>query len=110
MILVHYDPFRQVDRVTQPGWEPNSSQPLPVPIDAYRNGDAYVVALDLPGVDPSAIDLTVEKNVLTLKAVRSWNQAEGDQVLVAGRPHGVFIRQLFLGDVLDSDHIDASYD
>src|SRR5919107_6409727 len=113
-MLMRTDPFREVDRLTQqvfgnlPGtW----SRPTAMPMDAYRVGDEFVVVFDLPGVSPEAIELDVERNVLTVKAERRPTAA-GDNVemQVAERPLGVFSRQLFLGDTLDVDHIDASYD
>jgi HSP20 family protein len=73
-----------------------------MPMDAYRHDDRFVVNFDVPGVDPSSIELTVEKNVLTVSAERRWEPAEGDQVLVSERPQGRFSRQLFLGESLDA--------
>jgi len=81
-----------------------------MPIDAYRRGDHFYVHFDLPGVDADSVDLEVEKNVLTVKAERSWEPSEGDEVVVAERPRGTFTRQLFLGETLDTDHIEAQYD
>ena len=107
-MLMRFDPFRELDRLTEQTW---SGARLPaMPMDAYRRGDHFVVHFDLPGVDPSSIDLTVEKNVLTVSAERHWEPAEGNQVVVAERPQGRFSRQLFLGEGLDADHIEASYD
>lgn len=82
-----------------------------MPIDAYRVGEEFVVHFDLPGVSPEAVELEVERNVLTVKAERRPNAA-GEQVesVLAERPLGVFSRQLFLGDTLDTDHITADYD
>jgi len=114
-MLMRTDPFRELDRLSQqffgnstPGtW----SRPNPMPMDAYRSGDDYVVAFDLPGVSPDAIDLDVERNVLTVKAERRPAAVSDDvEMQVAERPLGVFSRQLFLGDTLDSDGIRASYD
>jgi len=114
-MLMRTDPFREFDRLTQqlfgtprPGtW----SQPAPMPIDAYRSGDALVIAFDLPGVSPDAIDIDVERNVLTVKAERRPLDLDGDaQVQLSERPLGVFSRQLFLGEALDTDRIDARYD
>ena len=65
---------------------------------------------DLPGVDPNSIELTVERNALTVKAERSWHTVEGDEVIASERPVGTFSRQLMLGDSLDTDHIEATYD
>jgi HSP20 family protein len=113
-MLMRTDPFRELDRLTQqvfantPGtW----SRPTAMPMDAYRAGDQFVVVFDLPGVSPDAIELDVERNVLTVKAERR-PVATGEHVemQVAERPLGVFSRQLFLGDTLDTEHIDAAYD
>ncbi len=113
-MLMRTDPFRELDRLTQQvfGNAPGTwSRPTAMAMDAYRIGDEFVVAFDLPGVDPDAIELDVERNVLTVKAERR-PVATGEQVemQVAERPLGVFSRQLFLGDTLDTDHIDAGYD
>lgn len=113
-MLMRTDPFRELDRLTQqvfsttPGtW----SRPTAMPMDAYRAGDEFVVHFDLPGVSPDAIELDVERNVLTVKAERRPTTAGEDvEMQVAERPLGVFSRQLFLGDTLDSEHIAASYD
>ena len=113
-MLMRTDPFRELDRLTQqvfsnvPGtW----SRPTAMPMDAYRVGDEFVVAFDLPGVSPDAIELDVERNVLTVKAERRPTAADDNvEMQVAERPLGVFSRQLFLGDTLDTDNIAASYD
>jgi HSP20 family protein len=113
-MLMRTDPFRELDRLTQQMLGSGTgtwSRPTAMPMDAYRAGEQFVVLFDLPGVDPEAIDLDVERNVLTVKAERR-PAVTGEQVemQVAERPLGVFSRQLFLGDTLDTDHIDASYD
>lgn len=105
-MLMRFDPFRELDRLVQAPW----SQRNPVPLDAFRRGDRFVVSVDLPGVDPSSIDLQVEKNVLTLSAERRWQPAEGDEVVVTERPQGSFTRRLFLGEGLDTERISASYE
>jgi HSP20 family protein len=79
-------------------------------MDAYRDGDRVIVHLDIPGIDPDSIDLTVEKNVLSVTAERNWEPSEGQEVLVSERRHGRFTRQLFLGDSLARDRVEASYD
>jgi HSP20 family protein len=80
-----------------------------MPMDAWREGDTFHVEFDLPGVNPDSIDLDVERNVVTVKAERPAR--DGDAELVAAeRPRGVFSRQLILGDNLDTEHIEASYD
>ncbi|MFP3906923.1 MAG: Hsp20/alpha crystallin family protein [Acidimicrobiales bacterium] len=103
-MLMRFDPFRELDRLAQP------SRFASMPLDAYREGDHFVVNLDLPGVDPESIDLTVEKNVLTVSAERSWNVGDEITWVANERPQGTFSRQLFLGESLDTDGIEAGYD
>jgi len=107
-MLMRTDPFRELDRLTQQVMG-TAARPAAMPIDAYRSGDEFVVQFDLPGVDAESIDLTVEKNVLTVHAQRARSGGDGVELLVAERPHGTFSRQLFLGDTLDTDRIDAQY-
>jgi len=111
-MLMRTDPFRELDRLTQQlfGTNGTTSRPAVMPMDAYRDGEQFVVQFDLPGVDPSSIDLNVEHNVLTVKAERASTQGEDVELQVAERPRGVFSRQLFLGETLDTDRIEASYD
>jgi len=107
-MLMRFDPFRELEQVTQQVLR-QTARPS-APMDAYRHGDRFVVQFDLPGVDPSSIDLTVEQNVLSVTAVRQRTFAEGDEVLVTERPQGEFRRQLFLGEQLDTENIGADYD
>jgi HSP20 family protein len=107
-MLMRTDPFRDFDRLTQQVFG-TPGRPAAMPIDAYRMGDRFVVEFDLPGVATDSIDLTVERNVLTVHATRSRVQDEQTEMLVAERPYGTFSRQLFLGETLDADHIGASY-
>lgn len=111
-MLMRTDPFRELDRLTQQlfGTNGTTSRPAVMPMDAYRDGEQFVVQFDLPGVDPSSIDLDVERNVLTVKAERAPTYGEDVELQVAERPRGVFSRQLFLGDTLDADRIEAHYD
>ena len=111
-MLMRTDPFRELDRLTQQlfGQQGTWSRPAVMPMDAYRDGEQFVVHFDLPGVDSSSIELNVERNVLTVKAERTPSYGEDVELQVAERPRGVFSRQLFLGDTLDADHVDASYD
>jgi HSP20 family protein len=113
-MLMRTDPFRELDRLTQQvlGTATGTwSRPSAMPMDAYRVGDEFVVAFDLPGVSPDAIDLDVERNVMTVRAERRPTVSDQDvEMQVAERPLGVFSRQLFLGDSLDPEHIQASYE
>ncbi|WP_103348924.1 Hsp20/alpha crystallin family protein [Amycolatopsis sp. CA-128772] len=112
-MLMRTDPFRELDRFTQQvfGTAGTWSKPAAMPMDAYRAGDEFVVCFDLPGVAPDAIELDIERNVLTVKAERRPLPGGDDvQMQVSERPLGVFSRQLFLGDTLDTDHIKAGYE
>jgi HSP20 family protein len=113
-MLMRTDPFHALDRLAQQalaGATGTWARPAAVPMDAYRLGDEFVVELDLPGVDPAAVELSVERNVLTVKAERRPTvRDEQVELQVSERTHGVFSRQLFLGDTLDTDRIRADYD
>lgn len=107
-MLMRTDPFRDLDRLTSQILG-TPARPAAMPIDAYRQNEAFVVELDLPGVDASSIDLTVERNVLTIRAERRRSTGEDTELVVGERPHGTFSRQLFLGESLDADQLSASY-
>jgi HSP20 family protein len=108
-MLMRTDPFREFDRLTQQLF--NASQrPTAMPIDAYRKDDWFYVHFDLPGVRSDEIDLTVERNVLTVRADRRGATEEGVELIAAERPQGTFTRQLFLGESLDTEKLEADYD
>src|ERR1700758_127626 len=86
MMLMRTDPFRDLDRFTQQVLG-TAARPAVMPIDAWRDG---------------------ERNVLTVRAERPGRD-QNREMLAAERPRGVFSRQLFLGDNLDTDKIDANY-
>jgi len=110
-MLMRTDPFRELDRLTSQIMG-TMTRPVAMPIDAYRKDDTFYVHFDLPGVRPDDIDLTVERNVLTVHAERRGPTADGEgvELLAAERPQGTFTRQLFLGDTLDSEKMQADYD
>jgi HSP20 family protein len=108
-MLMRTDPFRGLDHLAQQLLG-TAARPAAMPMDAFRDGDVFVVELDLPGVDPETIDLHVGRNVLTVRAERRSSAGEGVEAVVAERPTGSFSRQLFLGETLDTERIDASYD
>ena len=108
-MLIRFDPFREFDRLTEQLASTATRVPRGFPMDAYRRGDQFIVEFDLPGVEPESIDLTFEQNVLSVRSERRFEPREGDEVLVAERPHGTYSRQLFLGDTLDSENVQANY-
>ncbi|WP_326948679.1 MULTISPECIES: Hsp20/alpha crystallin family protein [unclassified Amycolatopsis] len=109
MTLMRFDPFRDLERLTEQAVA-GTRGPRAMPMEAFRRGDRFVVALDLPGVDPGDVDLTVEHNVVTVRTRRTPLRREGDELLVDERPQGEFSRQFFLGDNLDSTRLSAEFD
>ena len=111
MLLRTADPFREFDRLAQQlvGTAGTINRPAVMPMDAWREGDVFVLEFDLPGVSRESIDLDVERNVLTVRAERVTGNGDWE-MLATERPRGLFSRQLVLGDNLDLDRIDASYE
>ncbi|BBX90804.1 Hsp20 family protein [Mycolicibacterium boenickei] len=106
-MLMRTDPFRDFDRLAQQVLG-TTARPAVMPMDAWREGDRFIVEFDLPGVDVNSLNLDVERNVLTVHAQRP--ELDPDRELVsAERARGVFSRQLFLGETLDTDAIEANY-
>ena len=110
MLMRSTDPFRDFDRLAQQLLGAGTtSRPTVMPMDAWRQGDSFVVEFDLPGVRPETLDIDVERNVLTVKAERT--RTNGDwEMLAAERPSGLFSRQLVLGDDVDLEHVKADYE
>jgi len=108
MLLRTTDPFRDFDRLTQQIFG-TTNRPAVMPMDAWREGERFVIEFDLPGVAPGSIDLDVERNVLTVRAERVARNGDWE-MLASERPRGVFSRQLVLGDNLDLARIEAAYD
>jgi HSP20 family protein len=106
-MLMRTDPFRDFDRLAQQVLG-TAARPAVMPMDAWRDGDRFIVEFDLPGVDEESLGLDVERNVLTVHAQRPDLDSDREMVS-AERPRGVFSRQLFLGETLDTDAIEASY-
>jgi HSP20 family protein len=105
--LMRFDPFRDLDRLTEQAF---GRVARTMPMEAFRRGDEFVVALDVPGVDPADVDVTVEHNVVSVQARRRPLHADGDELVIDERPQGEFSRQLFLGDNLDSAKLSANVD
>lgn len=108
MLLRNTDPFRELDRLTQQ-LSGTTNRPVVMPMDAWREGDRFVIEFDLPGVSPESIDLDVERNVLTVSAERVSRNGDWE-MLASERPRGRFSRQLVLGDNLDLERIEAHYE
>ncbi len=109
-MLMRTDPFRELDRLTQQFLTPQGTlaRPAAMLMDAWREGESFIVEFDLPGVSQDSIDIDVERNVVTIQAERPARASDAELV-AAERPRGVFSRQLVLGDNLDTEHIEADY-
>jgi HSP20 family protein len=110
--VLRFDPFgdpgQQMDRLTNQLLS-GTGTPLGMPMDVWQADDRFHIAMDLPGADPDSVDITVERNVLTISVKRRADYEQGQNVLVAERPQGSFKRQLQLGDTVDAENIQASY-
>lgn len=107
MTLMRFDPFREFERIMEQNFTSGARMPRSMPMTARRRGDQFLVELDMPGVSMDDVELTVERNVVSIRARRSGDREEGDEVIVDERPYGEYSRQLFLGDNLDPDGLTA---
>jgi len=110
VVVMRFDPLREVDRQIQQLANRMQESSATMAMDAYRRGDTVFVHFDLPGIDPGSIELTAEQNTLTVRAERGWTPQQDDQILAQERPQGMFVRQLMLGEHLDTEHVEASYE
>ncbi len=104
-----FDPFREFDRMAGSLLDRRESPRL-MPMDLYRDGDHFVLSADLPGIDPGSVDLDVDGQLLTIRAERTPRSKEGVQWLTRERPSGSFLRQLTLGNDIDTEAISAHYE
>ncbi len=110
-MLVQNSPFRELDNLFNQAFSGDARRAAgrPMPMDAYRRDDNVWVHLDLPGVTADSVDISVERNVLTVSAERTYQRQEGDRLYFDERPEGAFRRQVSLGEGLDADGIEADY-
>ncbi|CAN3128630.1 Heat-shock protein Hsp20 [Mycobacterium sp. smrl_JER01] len=109
MALMRFDPFRELDRLAEQALA-GARTAHTLPMEAFRRGDQFIVALDVPGIKGEDIDVTVERNVIEISARRRPLRQDGDELIVDERPQGEFRRQLFLGDNLDPNKLSAACD
>jgi HSP20 family protein len=110
---MRFDPFRDFDRLAEQvlaGGTGTARAPRFMPMDVYREGDHFVLLVDLPGVDPESIDVHVDNGMLTIRAERSAAPGEGAEWILSERSTGSYMRQLTLGDGVDTDRIEAGYE
>lgn len=104
-----FDPFTELDRLAS-SLLPSTTGPRVMPVDLYRDHERYVLNADLPGIDPGSIDIDVDGQLLTIRAQRTADAAEGTKWLTRERPAGTYVRQFSIGEGVDTAGITASYD
>jgi HSP20 family protein len=110
-VLVRSDPFREIDRLFQQALAGTGERAWGMPMDAYRKDGTFLLQIDVPGISADAVELSVDNNVLTVRATRhAPTMQEGVQPVLSERPFGEFTRQVLLGDNLDTSRIEAEYD
>jgi HSP20 family protein len=112
MAVMRFDPFRDIDRLAEQmlGAAGSARAPRFMPMDVYRESDHFVLLVDLPGVDSESIDLNVDNGMLTIRAERGPLEGEGLDWILSERSAGTYMRQLTLGEGVDTEHIEASYE
>ncbi|RLK48957.1 Hsp20/alpha crystallin family protein [Microbacterium telephonicum] len=107
--MTSYDPFREFDRLASSLMDTRRG-PRRMPMDLYRDGDHYVLTADLPGVDPGSVDIDVDGQLLTIRAERTLPSGDGVKWITREREAASFLRQLNLGQGVDTERISARYD
>ncbi|GGI44906.1 HSP20 family protein [Agromyces flavus] len=103
------DPFRDLDRLASALFDTTRRGPRRMPMDLYRDGDHYVLTADLPGIDPGSVDIDVDGQLLTIRAERTLPSGEGVTWITREREAASFLRQLSLGQGVDTERISANY-
>jgi len=106
--MATYDPFRDLDRIASSLLDTRRG-PRRMPMDLYRDGDHYVLSADLPGIDPGSVDIDVDGQLLTIRAERTLAAGDGVKWITREREAASFLRQLNLGQGIDTDGIAATY-
>src|ERR1700734_4553049 len=104
-MLMRTDPFRDLDRFTHQVLG-TAARPAVMPMDAWREGEEFVVEFDLPGINEDSLDLDIVRNVVTVRAERP-DVDPGREMLATERPRVVFSRQLVVGENLEMGKIAA---
>ncbi|MDT7568617.1 MAG: hypothetical protein QOG76_7241 [Pseudonocardiales bacterium] len=107
MTLMRFDPFRQAERLAEQVLS-GVGAPRGMPMEALRRGDEFLVHLDVPGVAAQDVEVTIERNVVIVRAHRSPMRQDGDEIIADERPYGEFTRQLMLGENLEAEGLSAA--
>ena len=117
MAIIRWDPFRemtqvqnQLNRLVDQVWGGRQESWLPA-VDVFDKKDAVVLKAELPGMDPDAIQIEVEDNVLTIKGERRFEETvDEERYYRVERRFGSFQRSLALPQGVKADEIGASYE
>ena len=108
---------REVDDVFQRFFGSEMSQvPSPwsgfnVPTDVFHAGDKLVIRMDLPGVNPDDVEVTVQESTLLINGKRGFPyEADDVRFIRRGTFYGDFTQKVALGKGLDVEQISANYD
>lgn len=107
--MTTFDPFRDLDRMTHSFFDGNRRGLREMPMDLYRERDQYILNADLPGIDPDTVDIDVDGQLLTIRAERQIPVTDDVKWITRERTSGSFLRQLSLGQGIDTEKISASY-
>ncbi|GAA2580383.1 MULTISPECIES: Hsp20/alpha crystallin family protein [Microbacterium] len=107
--MAAYDSLRDLERMANTFFDTARRGPRQMPMDLYRDGDHYVLTADLPGIDPGSVDVDIDGQLLTIRAERTLSAGDGVTWITRERTSGTFLRQLSLGQGLDTEKISASY-
>lgn len=107
--MAHNDALRDLEHFANMFFDGGRRGPRQMPMDLYRDGDHYVLTADLPGIDPGSVDVDVDGQLLTVRAERTLAVGEGATWITRERQAGPFLRQLSLGQGIDTERIAASY-
>ncbi len=103
--------FRSMERSLESNWRGASPGLGVVPMDIYEREDAFYIRAALAGVQEEDIDLSIEKDVVTLKGtVRCDYMGEGTKVYLLETPYGSFTRSVRLPETCQSENIEAHFD
>ena len=110
MYFTTFDPFardfqRQVDRLTRHAF----GQAGGMPLDVVRHENDVTLRLDVPGIDPEQIEVTVDRGILTISGKREEERTENDKFFVRERTMGTFTRRMRLPESLNAEAVEASY-
>lgn len=90
--------------------ESTRAQPVYIPqADIYETKDALFVSLEIPGVNPDAISVTLDKRVLTVRGGSVHKRPAGFSPVHAEYREGEYERTFTLSEAIDGDRIEAAF-